>query len=270
MVPLLDQHDLSQPARGDLRRVGGAEGTFGGVARQDRPADQPGVGHDRTLAAGQRVSVAFGVRGPAGGPAGRPAHQRRDRPPGVEMRIVDAETREELPWDETTSGELECRGPWIAEPVLQDRRARRAVLARRLAAHRRRRDDLAAGVPAPGRPDQGPGQVRRRMDQFGRHRERDHGQPEGGRGGRHRGCAPEVGRAAARLRRGQVRRSAQPRGASGISRPNGSRNGRSRTMWCSSTKSPRPASASSRRRHCATSSPTTPSPLPEPRGRSEN
>ena len=36
-------------------------------------------------------------------------------PPGVEMRIVDSETRESLPWDDHTSGELECRGPWIAK-----------------------------------------------------------------------------------------------------------------------------------------------------------
>jgi fatty-acyl-CoA synthase len=36
-------------------------------------------------------------------------------PPGVEMRIVDADTRAELPWDDTASGELECRGPWIAK-----------------------------------------------------------------------------------------------------------------------------------------------------------
>jgi fatty-acyl-CoA synthase len=36
-------------------------------------------------------------------------------PTGVEMRIVDAETREELPWDDEASGELECRGPWIAK-----------------------------------------------------------------------------------------------------------------------------------------------------------
>jgi fatty-acyl-CoA synthase len=35
-------------------------------------------------------------------------------PPGVEMRIVDADTREALPWDDKASGELECRGPWIA------------------------------------------------------------------------------------------------------------------------------------------------------------
>jgi fatty-acyl-CoA synthase len=36
-------------------------------------------------------------------------------PPGVQMRIVDSETREELPWDDTAAGELECRGPWIAK-----------------------------------------------------------------------------------------------------------------------------------------------------------
>ncbi len=35
-------------------------------------------------------------------------------PPGVEIRIVDDETRAELPWDETASGEIECRGPWVA------------------------------------------------------------------------------------------------------------------------------------------------------------
>jgi fatty-acyl-CoA synthase len=35
-------------------------------------------------------------------------------PPGVDMRIVDAETRAELPWDDQATGELECRGPWLA------------------------------------------------------------------------------------------------------------------------------------------------------------
>jgi fatty-acyl-CoA synthase len=30
------------------------------------------------------------------------------------MRIVDPETREELPWDDRATGELETRGPWIA------------------------------------------------------------------------------------------------------------------------------------------------------------
>jgi fatty-acyl-CoA synthase len=36
-------------------------------------------------------------------------------PPGVEIRIVDADSRDELPWDDEASGELECRGPWIAK-----------------------------------------------------------------------------------------------------------------------------------------------------------
>ncbi|MFI5626501.1 long-chain fatty acid--CoA ligase [Nocardioides sp. NPDC051685] len=33
---------------------------------------------------------------------------------GVELRIVEPGTTDELPWDGTTTGELECRGPWIA------------------------------------------------------------------------------------------------------------------------------------------------------------
>ena len=34
--------------------------------------------------------------------------------PGVESRIVDADTRAELPWDDEATGELEIRGPWVA------------------------------------------------------------------------------------------------------------------------------------------------------------
>ena len=35
-------------------------------------------------------------------------------PAGVELRIVDSETREPQPWDDQATGELEARGPWIA------------------------------------------------------------------------------------------------------------------------------------------------------------
>jgi len=35
-------------------------------------------------------------------------------PAGVDVRIVDAETRAALPWDGQVSGELEARGPWVA------------------------------------------------------------------------------------------------------------------------------------------------------------
>jgi fatty-acyl-CoA synthase len=35
-------------------------------------------------------------------------------PPGVEMRIVDPDTREPQPWDDAATGEVEVRGPWVA------------------------------------------------------------------------------------------------------------------------------------------------------------
>jgi fatty-acyl-CoA synthase len=35
-------------------------------------------------------------------------------PPGVELRIVDSETRQPQPWDDLSSGEIEARGPWVA------------------------------------------------------------------------------------------------------------------------------------------------------------
>ncbi|WP_375480676.1 long-chain fatty acid--CoA ligase [uncultured Jatrophihabitans sp.] len=35
-------------------------------------------------------------------------------PPGVELRIVEQDTRAEQPWDDTATGELEVRGAWIA------------------------------------------------------------------------------------------------------------------------------------------------------------
>jgi acyl-CoA synthetase (AMP-forming)/AMP-acid ligase II len=34
--------------------------------------------------------------------------------PGVEIRITDLATGEELPWDGVAFGEIQCRGPWIA------------------------------------------------------------------------------------------------------------------------------------------------------------
>jgi fatty-acyl-CoA synthase len=36
-------------------------------------------------------------------------------PPGVELRIVDAETGRVQPWDDQATGELEARGPWVAK-----------------------------------------------------------------------------------------------------------------------------------------------------------
>ena len=40
--------------------------------------------------------------------------------PGVEFRIMNVETGEQVPWDDTTFGELQVRGPWIASAYFKD------------------------------------------------------------------------------------------------------------------------------------------------------
>ncbi len=42
---------------------------------------------------------------------------------GVEMRVVDPDTQEPVPWDAESSGELQCRGNWIAATYYNDERA---------------------------------------------------------------------------------------------------------------------------------------------------
>ena len=131
-------------------------------------------------------------------------------PPGVELRIVDSDTREPLPWDGVASGELEARGPWVAKQYFRTDEPGEQFSRGRLAAHRRRRHHLRARLRPAGRPHQGPRQVRRRVDQLGRAGERDHGPPEDRRGRGDRGAAPEVVRAAAGVRRGQGRARSSP------------------------------------------------------------
>jgi fatty-acyl-CoA synthase len=43
--------------------------------------------------------------------------------PGVEFRIAEPATGDELPWDGETTGELQVRGPWIAATYYNDPRA---------------------------------------------------------------------------------------------------------------------------------------------------
>ena len=43
--------------------------------------------------------------------------------PGVDFRVVDMETGKEVPWDNTTFGELQVRGPWIARAYYKDEQA---------------------------------------------------------------------------------------------------------------------------------------------------
>ncbi len=40
--------------------------------------------------------------------------------PGVEFRVMNMETGEEVPWDNTSYGELQVRGPWIARAYYGD------------------------------------------------------------------------------------------------------------------------------------------------------
>ncbi|HEU5375144.1 MAG TPA: long-chain fatty acid--CoA ligase [Ktedonobacteraceae bacterium] len=40
--------------------------------------------------------------------------------PGVEFRVVDMESGQEVPWNNTTFGELQVRGPWIARAYYND------------------------------------------------------------------------------------------------------------------------------------------------------
>jgi fatty-acyl-CoA synthase len=42
---------------------------------------------------------------------------------GVEMRVVEPDTGEPVPWDGDSSGELQCRGNWIAASYYDDERA---------------------------------------------------------------------------------------------------------------------------------------------------
>lgn len=40
--------------------------------------------------------------------------------PGVDFRVVDIESGQEVPWDDQTFGELQVRGPWIARAYYND------------------------------------------------------------------------------------------------------------------------------------------------------
>ena len=115
MVPLLDQHDLSR-----LRTIicGGSA-----VPKSLSEAWREKIGLPITQAWGMTEMSPLGtVCFMRSEYADLPEEQKADvratagiAPPGVEMRIVDADTRADLPWDDVATGELECRGPWLAK-----------------------------------------------------------------------------------------------------------------------------------------------------------
>ena len=99
---------------------------------------------------------------------------------------------EPVPWDGESRGRAAGGRARGSPGSTTTTTARRVVHRRRLAHDRRRRHRRPRGLHPPRRPHQGRGEVRRRVDQLGRARERDHGPPQGGRGRRHRRGAPQV------------------------------------------------------------------------------
>ncbi|MGH9095727.1 MAG: long-chain fatty acid--CoA ligase [Acidimicrobiales bacterium] len=70
------------------------------------------VGSIRSSYAGASEEEIADVRAAQGLPA-----------PGVELRIADPDSEEELPWDGKTSGEVQARGAWIARDYYDDERS---------------------------------------------------------------------------------------------------------------------------------------------------
>ncbi len=121
--------------------------------------------------------------------------------PLVDVRIVEPDDRQRAALGRRGARRAAGERPVDRGRLLQRRALRRVVHRGRLAEDRGCRDDRPRGLhPARG-PHEGPHQVRRRMDQLGRARERDHGPPAGARGRRRRRAGRALGRAPARVRR---------------------------------------------------------------------
>ncbi len=148
MLPLLAGRDLSA-----LRSVicGGSavpKALSEGWRAGDRAADHPGLGHDRALAAGHGVLDARRACRAARGAEGRHPHHRGDS--AGRGRDADRRSRDPRGAALGRPGHRRAGDPRPVDrpAVLPHRRARRAVLRRRLAAHRRCRGDLGAGLSA--------------------------------------------------------------------------------------------------------------------------
>ena len=131
--------------------------------------------------------------------------------PAVRRRAAGAgrrRTAPSVPWDGESRGELQAAGPVDRPEYYNDDRSPESftddgwlrtgdvatIDRRRLHPLVDRTKDVVKS--------------RRRVDQLGRARERDHGPPQGGRGRRHRRAPPEVAGAPAGLRGGQGGRGA--------------------------------------------------------------
>ena len=129
--PGLDRSLAEQPGRWKLprghalagRRRGGAGGADPRL-REARHLDRPGLGHDRDLAARDRLAVRDDPRLPDD------ERFRRAAMAGVPVPLVDVRIRaddgSDAPWDGKTMGEIQCRGPFITGsyhgvPVSEDK-----------------------------------------------------------------------------------------------------------------------------------------------------
>ena len=183
---------ISLPARARGWRVRGAAGDAARLQGAPRRRRRAGVGHDRDrihrhgLA---RFPLRSATRPPTPG-------MRASAKQGTPLPFVEIRARGEhglVPWDGETLGELEVRGPTVAERYYDAHAAERCLTADGWF----RTGDIVTIDPrrlrrAP-RPRQGSDQVGRRVDQLRRARECADGPPGGCRGGGRRRPAPEVG-----------------------------------------------------------------------------
>ncbi len=110
------------------------------------------------------------------------------------------------PWDGSTSGELEIRGPLDCGQYYKRRRSGRSLDGGRMVPHRRCGDYRRGRIRKDRRPDEGSGEVRRGMDQFGGSGKRADG-ASGGEGSVRGGDSTSEMAGAAAGRGGAARRS---------------------------------------------------------------
>ena len=127
VLPELEGSRHVQPAGDPVRRLGRAQGAVRGIPRAARPAAPAGVGDDRDQSRWRRCAARRRRGAAAGRRAGRPAHRRRADRCSVSSAASSSRTRSTpCPRDGESSGELQCRGPWIAATYYNDPRAARA------------------------------------------------------------------------------------------------------------------------------------------------
>ncbi|MGI9092914.1 MAG: long-chain fatty acid--CoA ligase [Mycobacteriales bacterium] len=123
MLPLLDSYDFSS-----LRRiVGGGSAVPKALSEAYREKLGIPIVHAWGMTeTSPLASVSLQRSSDAALSAVDQADQRARQgfcPVGVECRIVVPDTGEELPWDDTATGELQVRGPWIASGYYDDDRS---------------------------------------------------------------------------------------------------------------------------------------------------